>query len=139
MGPCGTTCSPHAALASLHCSSKKPSHSAAPCSRLCADSTFSGALQVESELKELDREEAAEFLASLGASETGLSSLVRASYQQLGLRTYFTTGKCQRCGPTSSWSDGVARMMHMLSKTSCIALLCGCLLTDGVKWDLLGL
>lgn len=85
------------------------------------DNTVSGAPQVESELKELDREEAAEFLASLGASETGLSSLVRASYQQLGLRTYFTTGKCQRCGSTSPRSDGAARMSHMLSKASCIA------------------
>ena len=50
------------------------------------------AAQVESELKELESEEAAEFLASLGATESGLSSLVRTSYQQLGLRTYFTTG-----------------------------------------------
>ena len=49
-------------------------------------------MQVESELKELESEEAAEFLASLGATESGLSSLVRTSYQQLGLRTYFTTG-----------------------------------------------
>lgn len=48
--------------------------------------------QVESELKELESTEAAEFLASLGATESGLSSLIRTSYQQLGLRTYFTTG-----------------------------------------------
>ena len=94
---------------------------------------------MESELKELDREEAAEFLASLGASETGLSSLVRASYQQLGLRTYFTTGEGPHPGPTPSWSDGVARMLHMLSTTPCAALLCCCLLTDGVKGHLLGL
>ena len=54
--------------------------------------TWSRCVQVESELKELESEEAAEFLASLGATESGLSSLVRTSYQQLGLRTYFTTG-----------------------------------------------
>ena len=75
------------------------------------------ALQVESELKELNREEAAEFLASLGASETGLFSLVRASYQQLGLRTYFTTGEGPRCGPTPfEWQQTLpaARAAHLL-------------------------
>ena len=37
------------------------------------------AAQVESELKELDPEEAAEYLESLGATEGGLGSLVRAT------------------------------------------------------------
>lgn len=49
--------------------------------------------QVEAELVELDEEEAAEYLASLGASEGGLRSLIRATYKQLGLLTYFTTGQ----------------------------------------------
>jgi ribosome-binding ATPase YchF (GTP1/OBG family) len=48
--------------------------------------------QVESELRELDAEEATEFLASLGAEEGGLQSLIKATYQQLGLQTYFTAG-----------------------------------------------
>lgn len=48
--------------------------------------------QVESELQELDEAEAAEFLAALGAEEGGLKALVRATYVQLGLLTYFTTG-----------------------------------------------
>jgi hypothetical protein len=48
--------------------------------------------QVESELVELPDEERADFLESLGAKEGGLKSLIRATYELLGLRTYFTSG-----------------------------------------------
>jgi GTP-binding protein YchF len=48
--------------------------------------------QVESELIDLPEEDRAEFLESLGVEEGGLKSLIRATYQLLGLRTYFTTG-----------------------------------------------
>ncbi len=48
--------------------------------------------QVESELVELPQEERTDFLASLGVEEGGLKSLIRATYELLGLRTYFTTG-----------------------------------------------
>ncbi|MGA1602035.1 MAG: redox-regulated ATPase YchF [Prochlorothrix sp.] len=48
--------------------------------------------QVEAELVELPEEERADFLESLGVSEGGLQSLIRATYDLLGLRTYFTTG-----------------------------------------------
>jgi len=48
--------------------------------------------QVESELVELPEEERADFLESLGVSEGGLKSLIQATYDLLGLRTYFTTG-----------------------------------------------
>jgi GTP-binding protein YchF len=48
--------------------------------------------QVEAELNELDPEEAAEYLSDLGVEEGGLKSLIRATYKQLGLLTYFTTG-----------------------------------------------
>jgi hypothetical protein len=48
--------------------------------------------QVESELVELPEEERGDFLASLGVEEGGLKSLIRATYELLGLRTYFTTG-----------------------------------------------
>lgn len=48
--------------------------------------------QVESELIELPEEERADFLESLGVTEGGLKSLIRATYELLGLRTYFTTG-----------------------------------------------
>ncbi len=48
--------------------------------------------QVESELVELPEEDRAEFLDSLGVKEGGLASLIRATYELLGLQTYFTTG-----------------------------------------------
>lgn len=48
--------------------------------------------QVESELVELPEEDRVDFLASLGVEEGGLKSLIRATYELLGLRTYFTTG-----------------------------------------------
>ncbi|MBE9080338.1 redox-regulated ATPase YchF [Romeria aff. gracilis LEGE 07310] len=48
--------------------------------------------QVESELLEIPEDERADFLAALGVEEGGLKSLIRATYDLLGLRTYFTTG-----------------------------------------------
>ncbi|ERT06877.1 50S ribosome-binding GTPase family protein [Lyngbya aestuarii BL J] len=48
--------------------------------------------QVESELVELPPEERADFLESLGGKEGGLKSLIKATYQLLGLRTFLTTG-----------------------------------------------
>ena len=48
--------------------------------------------KVESELAELDAEEAAEFLADLGVKESGLVTLIREAYKLLGLQSYFTAG-----------------------------------------------
>jgi GTP-binding protein YchF len=48
--------------------------------------------QVESELVELSEEECKDFLNALGVEEGGLKSLIRATYELLGLRTYLTTG-----------------------------------------------
>lgn len=61
--------------------------------------------QVEAELNELEEEEAREYLEALGAQEGGLQSLVRATYSQLGLRTYFTSGEQE----TRAWTfrDGM--------------------------------
>ena len=50
--------------------------------------------QVEAELQELEEAEAKEYLQSLGVQEGGLRSLINATYKQLGLLTYFTTGAC---------------------------------------------
>jgi len=49
--------------------------------------------KIESELIDLTPEEAKEFLKDLGVSDSGVSSLIRASYQLLGLQTYFTAGE----------------------------------------------
>ncbi len=48
--------------------------------------------QVESELIELPEEDRDAFLQELGVQEGGLKSLIRATYDLLGLQTYFTTG-----------------------------------------------
>ncbi len=56
--------------------------------------------QVESELIEIPEEERGEFLASLGVKEGGLKSLIRATYELLGLRTYFTSGEKE----TRAWT-----------------------------------
>ncbi|MGD8743676.1 MAG: redox-regulated ATPase YchF [Granulosicoccaceae bacterium] len=47
---------------------------------------------IESEIAELDGDEAKEFLAELGLDEPGLNRVIRAGYKLLGLQTYFTAG-----------------------------------------------
>ncbi len=48
--------------------------------------------RIESELAELDAEEARAYLADLGLSEPGLNRLIRAGYTRLDLLTFFTAG-----------------------------------------------
>ncbi|QGU06895.1 Ribosome-binding ATPase YchF [Corynebacterium occultum] len=56
-----------------------------------ADCVFLDA-QTETELLELEDEEAAELLESVGQTEPGLHSLARAGFETLGLQTYLTAG-----------------------------------------------
>jgi len=58
--------------------------------------------QVEAELSELDEADTDEFLESLGVEpkSRGLPVLVRAAYDTLGLRTYFTSGPTE----TRAWT-----------------------------------
>ena len=56
--------------------------------------------QVEAELVALGDDEKQDYLNGLGVSEGGLQSLIKASYQLLGLRTYFTTGEKE----TRAWT-----------------------------------
>lgn len=51
--------------------------------------------KVESELIELDPEEAADFLADLGLEHSGLETLAQAAYDLLGLQSYFTAGEME--------------------------------------------
>jgi hypothetical protein len=46
--------------------------------------------QLESDLGDLTPEEAAAYLKELGVAESGVSALIRSTYQVLGLRTFFT-------------------------------------------------
>jgi len=49
--------------------------------------------ELELELRELDDEERAEFMAELGMTETGLDRLVREAFDLLGLITFYTVVK----------------------------------------------
>lgn len=48
--------------------------------------------QIESELALLDGEEREEYLGAIGLEQPGLNRLIRAGYDLLGLKTYFTVG-----------------------------------------------
>ena len=56
--------------------------------------------EIENEIAQLEPEEAAEFLESLGLAESGLDRLVAASYKLLGLISYLTTGEKE----TRAWT-----------------------------------
>jgi len=59
--------------------------------RLASKSVIVSA-QIESELVDLPEAEGKEYLAGLGVKESGVGSLIRATYELLGLRPYLTTG-----------------------------------------------
>lgn len=48
--------------------------------------------QIEAELGELGPEEKADYLQSLGVSSSGVDQLIKAAYDVLGLKTFFTAG-----------------------------------------------
>lgn len=56
--------------------------------------------KIEAEIASLPEEDQAEFIKELGLEESGLDKLIRASYELLGLITYFTTGKVETRGWT---------------------------------------
>ena len=68
---------------------------------------------IESELVELDEDEASIFLEELGLDEPGLNRVIRAGYSLLGLQTYFTAGEKEvrawtvRIGATAPQAAGV--------------------------------
>jgi hypothetical protein len=48
--------------------------------------------KIESELAEMEPDDAAEFLAEMGIEEPGLDHLARVGFETLGLQTYLTAG-----------------------------------------------
>jgi GTP-binding protein YchF len=56
--------------------------------------------RIEEELSELDPAEASEFLSDMGITDSGASTLIRAAYHLLGLRTYITSGEKE----TRAWT-----------------------------------
>ena len=69
--------------------------------------------KVEAEIAELEGEEKTEFLQELGIEESGLDQLIKASYNMLGLATYFTAGEQEvrawtfRTGMTAPEAAGI--------------------------------
>jgi GTP-binding protein YchF len=51
--------------------------------------------KVESEIIEMDADEAAEYLAMMGLEQSGLERLIKAAYQLLGLQSFFTVGEME--------------------------------------------
>ncbi|MBZ5702040.1 MAG: redox-regulated ATPase YchF [Acidobacteriia bacterium] len=68
--------------------------------------------RLEAELAEMDEKEAAELLASYGLKEPGLNRLIRATYDLMGLISFFTAGEPEvrawtiRKGSTASKAAG---------------------------------
>lgn len=60
-------------------------HHEAGCCVICA--------KIESELIDLSPEDAKEYLKELGVTDSGVSELIRATYDLLGLASYFTAGE----------------------------------------------
>ncbi|USQ80975.1 redox-regulated ATPase YchF [Ornithinimicrobium faecis] len=69
--------------------------------------------KLEADLAELDEEEAAELLESVGVTEPGMLQLARVGFQNLGLQTYLTAGPKEsrawtiRKGSTAPQAAGV--------------------------------
>ncbi len=56
--------------------------------------------RIEEEMIDLEPDEAKEYLADMGVSDSGVSTLIRAVYHLLGLSTYLTTGEKE----TRAWT-----------------------------------
>jgi ribosome-binding ATPase len=71
--------------------------------------------QVEAEVAELDGDERAEYLASLGLERSGLERLIERAYALLGLLTYFTAGPKEARAwtvPEGATAPRAAREIH---------------------------
>lgn len=60
-------------------------HHNAACCVICS--------KIEEELSDMDPADAASFLAEMGVTDSGVSQLIRATYDLLGLASYFTAGE----------------------------------------------
>lgn len=69
----------------------------------------------EEEISGLDREEQKEFLAEIGQQASGLDRMIQASYELLGLITYFTAGEPEARAwttPKNSTAPKAAAVIH---------------------------
>ena len=65
--------------------------------------------QLESDLADLSPDEARQYLAELGVKESGITALIRSTYQLLGLRTFFTFNENEIRAWTIRAGDTAAR------------------------------
>jgi GTP-binding protein YchF len=65
--------------------------------------------QLESDLADLSPDEARQYLAELGVKESGITALIRSTYQLLGLRTFFTFNETEVRAWTVPAGTGAAR------------------------------
>jgi hypothetical protein len=65
--------------------------------------------QLESDLGDLSPEEAQQYLVELGVKESGVTALIRSTYQLLGLRTFFTFNEKEVRAWTIHGGDTAAR------------------------------
>ena len=71
--------------------------------------------KIESELAEMEPEEAREFLAEMGIDEPGLDHLARVGFDTLGLQTYLTAGPKESRAwtiPKGATAPGAAGVIH---------------------------
>lgn len=57
-------------------------------------------VKIEQEISELEKDEKQEFIEALGIKESGVDSLIKASYDLLGLMSFLTTGEVE----TRAWT-----------------------------------
>ncbi|MEM8987886.1 MAG: redox-regulated ATPase YchF [Pseudomonadota bacterium] len=71
--------------------------------------------KIEAELAQLDADERQEYLGDIGLKEPGLDRLIRAGYELLGLKTYFTAGPKEARAwtfPTGATAPQAAGVIH---------------------------
>lgn len=66
-----------------------------PAPIICGTEAIPVCAKVEADLAELEPDEAAEYLESMGLEHSGLEALAQAAYKLLGLQSYFTAGEME--------------------------------------------
>jgi ribosome-binding ATPase YchF (GTP1/OBG family) len=87
--------------------------------------------QIESDLVDLSPDEAKEFLKELGVAESGLGQLIRAAYQVLGLRTFFTFNEKE----VRAWTIHAGDMASRAAGTIHTDFERGFIKAETVNWD----
>ncbi|MFQ5525130.1 MAG: redox-regulated ATPase YchF [Thermoanaerobaculia bacterium] len=90
-------------------------------------------LPIEEEISELPEDEQKEFLADLGLDEPSLERAIRASYELLGLISFFTVGE-DEC---RAWTIRAGTVAHKAAGTIHSDLERGFIRAEVVKWDTL--